>query len=108
MKQIVNLTPHTINLNNGTAYPSSGTIARVASSFEPIVDADGIPVTKVKFGDVQGLPPEDGEHLYIVSGLVASALAGSRKDVLVPATGHPECIRNEAGQIVSVPAFIIQ
>lgn len=108
MKSIINLTPHAICLNDGTEFPASGAVARVASSFQDIEELNGVPVTKVTFGEVEGLPPEDGEHLYIVSGLVASALNGSRHDIIVPATGHPSCVRNEKGQIVSVPAFIVQ
>ena len=30
-----------------------------------------------------------------------------RNDLLAPATGHPETVRNEQGQIVSVPGFVI-
>jgi len=29
-----------------------------------------------------------------------------RNDLVAPATGHPEAIRNEQGQIVSVPGFV--
>ena len=42
--------------------------------------------------------------MYIVSALVLSALAGNREDVVAPATGHPETIRQD-GKIVSVPGL---
>lgn len=94
-----NFTPHTISLNDGTSFPSEG-LARVANSFTDF-DADG--VCRVEYGEVEGLPePEDGV-LLIVSAMVLAA--SDRSDLVAPATGHPECVRNE-GRIVSVPGFV--
>jgi len=99
MTTIKNYTPHTINLNNGQSYPSVG-LARVSSTFTDF-DADG--VCRVEYGEVEGLPePEDGV-LLIVSAMVLAA--SDRADLIAPATGHPDCIRNE-GRIVSVPGFV--
>lgn len=99
MTTIKNYTPHTINLNNGESYPSVG-LARVSSKFTDF-DADG--VCRVEYGEVEGLPePEDGV-LLIVSAMVLAA--SDRSDLVAPATGHPECVRNE-GRIVSVPGFV--
>ena len=96
----VNLTPHTINLNDGRSFPPSGKVSRVSS--HPGVFEDDC--CDVVFGDVQDLPePVDGVRL-IVSGMVASRVPG-RKDVVSPATGHPDCVR-ENGQVKSVPGFI--
>lgn len=100
--QIINCTPHDIVLNNGETFPISGNIARVSSSFE----ATGKGFFKVAYGEVTGLPDEQEDTLYIVSSMVANAT--SRKDVIVPATGHPDTIRNDKGQIVSVPGFIVK
>lgn len=100
--QIINCTPHAIALNNGESFPISGNVARVSSSFK----ATGKGFFKVVYGEVTGLPDEQEDTLYIVSSMVANVT--SRKDVIVPATGHPECIRNEKGQIVSVPGFIVK
>ena len=100
--QIVNLTPHTIVLNDGREFPASGTVARVQAGFSTIVDD----VCSQTFGEVEGLPsPQDGTT-YIVSAMVLSALAGKRQDVVAPATGHPLCVRNDKGHIVSVPCFV--
>jgi hypothetical protein len=100
MKKFINLTPHTININDGAAYAASGVVARVANNHTPF-DADG--VASIEWGEVTGLPaPQDGV-IYIVSGLVAQA--AKRQDVVSPASGHPNVIRNN-GQIVSVPGFI--
>lgn len=96
----LNFTPHTINLNDGTSYPSQG-IARVSATFTDF-DSDG--VCQQKFGDVQGLPdPQDGVKL-IVSAMVLSA--SNRTDLVAPATGHPDTVRNDKGHIVSVPGFV--
>jgi len=101
--KFVNLTPHVIAINDGRTFPSVG-LARVSATFGDF-DDDG--VTEQVFGAVEGLPdPQDGT-LYIVSGLVLTAMAGSdRKDLVAPASGHPEVIRNDKGHIVSVPGFI--
>lgn len=99
---IVNCTPHEVKLNNGESFPVSGNIARVSSSFEET----GKGFFKVAYGEVTGLPDEQADTLYIVSSIVASAT--SRRDVTVPATGHPDTIRNDKGQIQSVPGFIVK
>ena len=116
--QFVNLTDHNIALNNGTVFPPSGQIARVATGYSDF-DADGI--CAAIFGGVTGLPDSQPETMYIVSGMVAAAVAAAnaahnadeyhttggmvRWDVVSPATGHPDA-RRENGQIISVPGFI--
>jgi hypothetical protein len=102
MAQYINLTPHAISLNDGRSFAPSGTVARVSAGFTTIIDD----ISRQSFGEVTGLPaPEEGVRL-IVSALVLSALAGSRPDVVAPATGHPDCVRNDKGHIVSVPCFV--
>ena len=96
----VNLTPHAIHLNDGRVFPPSGQIARVSAEHSPF-EGD---LCLVVFGRVQNLPePQEGVY-YIVSALVADA--ARRPDVVSPATGHPEVVRDEKGQIKSVPGFI--
>jgi hypothetical protein len=34
------------------------------------------------------------------------AQAAKRQDVVSPATGHHDCVRNDKGHIVSVPGFV--
>lgn len=99
----INLTPHNIVLTDGTVFPPSGTIARVTVSHSEF-NSDGI--CEAVFGEIQGLPDPQEGVIYIASGMIASALKGIRNDIVSPATGHPLCIRNEKGQIVSVPGFI--
>lgn len=100
--KFINLTPHAIKLNDGTEIAPSGTIARVNSEY---TEFNGNGVCQVVFGDVQNLPAPQEGVLYIVSGMVAAA-AKDRSDLVAPATGHPKCVRNEKGQIVSVPGFV--
>lgn len=101
MKTFINCTPHAIRLNDGTIYEPSGTIARVSSSFTNF-DEDG--VCRVKYGEVTGLPGILSRNYYIVSAMVLAA--SDRDDLVAPATGHPDCIRDKEGHIVSVPGFI--
>ena len=111
MIDIINLTPHTIKLNNGKTFPPSGTIARVSAKFtyvtSPELMREGIYVYKVEYGEIEGLPEPQENVLYIVSAMVLEAgeIIG-RNDLIAPATGHPKAIRNEQGQIVSVPGFV--
>ena len=98
----INLTPHTIVFNDGRSFPASGTIARVQAGFSTIEND----VCSQTFGDVQDLPEPVEGTCYIVSAIVLSALAGKRQDVVAPATGHPLCVRNDKGHIVSVPCFV--
>lgn len=100
MADFRNFTPHEIKLNDGRSFKSQG-VARVSASFTGF-DGDGI--CRQEFGDVQGLPdPQDGVKL-IVSAMVLAA--SDRADLVAPATGHPETVRNEKGHIVSVPGFV--
>ena len=62
-------------------------------------------VIRLNNGEVQGLPDPKPGTRYIVSAMVAGAT--NRMDVVVPATGHPECIRKD-GQVYAVPGFIVK
>ena len=97
--KIINLTPHILRLNDGTEYAPSGTVARVSTSYTPFIDG----VASVTFGELQGLPAPQEGALFVASALVCQA--AKRADVVSPATGHPDCKR-ENGQVVSVPGFI--
>ena len=101
MPNFINCTPHPIVLNNGTVYAPSGQIARVSSSHTPL-DANG--VCRVVYGDLVNVPDPAPDTLYIVSALVLGA--SDRKDLVAPATGHPDCVRDAQGHIVSVPGFV--
>lgn len=103
MTTFKNYTPHTITLNDGREYASEG-LARVSATFSKF-DENG--VCNQEFGQVTGLPEPADNTLYIVSALVLTAAkAQGRTDCVVPATGHPDCVRNDKGFIVSVPGFV--
>jgi hypothetical protein len=108
MVKFINLTPHTIYLNDGRKFEPSGQIARVSNQFKEVDLVDDVIIYEVTYGDIEGLPePEEGK-LFIVSAMVLEAGRKiGRNDLVAPATGHPEAIRNEQGQIVSVPGFIM-
>ncbi len=112
---LINLTPHTINLvsaANAWSFPPSGQIARctvervrvsniwLGEPGDPTTQ-DIVPVNTVRYGDIEGLPAPRIGVAYIVSSLVASALHGSRPDVLVP----DDTIRDDQGRIVGCQAF---
>ena len=98
-----NFTPHNIVLNSGEVFAPEG-LARVQASFSSF-DENG--VCSQVFGEVTGLPaPEEGVLLIVSAMVLSAAQAQGRRDVVAPATGHPLCVRNEAGHIVSVPGFV--
>ena len=101
--KFINLTPHDIVLNDGTVYHSSG-VARLTDTYS---DFDADRICSVTYGGITNLPlPEPGIR-YIVSSMVLTAgKAMGRTDLVAPATGHPECKRQN-GEIISVPGFII-
>ena len=100
-----NYTPHMIVLNNGTEYKPTWTIARVKVDF---TEFDTNWICEQVFSNVEWLPEinKNESVKYIVSWMVLSALQWIRDDVVAPATGHPETIRNEKGHIISVPWFV--
>ena len=102
--KFINLTPLTIALNSGKTFAPISTdtkeCARVSASFTQI---DGY-FCRQQFGEIEGLPAPSEGVFYIVSALVFAAT--DRQDVIAPATGHPDCQRNEKGHILSVPCFL--
>jgi hypothetical protein len=98
----INLTPHAIKLNDGRIFETSGIIARVSTSYTDFVND----IATVTFGNVENLPEQKPDVLYIVSAMVKQAIGNKRNDLIVPATGHKDCKRNSDGQIISVPGFI--
>ena len=104
--KFINLTPHTITINNGTEYHPSGKVARVTNKFSNFCCG----ISTVFYGEIENLPePEEGT-IYIVSAMVLAANNSKPKcrrrgDLVSPATGHPDCKRAN-GFIVSVPGFV--
>ena len=100
----INCTPHAIKLNDGRVFEPSGTVARVAQT---ISEFDDNRIAVQSFGVVTDLPePKEGTY-YIVSAMVLErAQIEGRCDVVAPATGHKDCVRDENGRILSVPGFL--
>ena len=90
--EIINMTPHKINLYSGdyiTVYPSRGQI-RCEQSLKKVSNIvfngtkrASIPIYKIVYGNVDGLPKEKAGIFYIVSNLVAQQCK-YRKDLLFP------------------------
>lgn len=96
---IKNFTPHCINVvdTEGKAlasFPSEG-IARVSSATEVVGELNGLPLTKTKFGEVEGLPEEKEGVFYIVSAMIKSTLP-NRHDLLVPGLQ----VRDDQGRVI--------
>lgn len=73
--KFINLTPHTITLNDGTSFPTEGN-ARVADTYTEF-NASG--VCKVKHGDIENLPEPEPNTTFIVSAMVPSSCKGKRQ-----------------------------
>ena len=97
--ELVNLTPHTINLvtENGEeiAVEPSGQLARVTTETVRYGYIGKIPLTKTEYGVVEGLPEPNDNCIYIVSLAVASRVP-NRTDVMIP----NESIRDDKGHVV--------
>lgn len=99
MINMVNLTPHDVNFvdNDGnivrTVKPS-GVVARLSVETIVIGEIDGIQVTESVFSDIENLPEEAEDTIYIVSSLVAEK--AKRPDVYVP-NGS---VRDSNGRII--------
>lgn len=106
---IINLTPHAITIESPsgerTTFPASGNVARVSQiTSETSQVISGIPVSTSSFGEVIGLPTQEDNTIFIVSGLVLGACK-NRNDVIAPLTDS-SAIRNEAGHIVAVKGWL--
>lgn len=105
---IVNLTPHAIDVlekrdddtyTTIVSIPPSGTIARLDQTTERIGMIGDIPITTTEFGEIEGLPPYDGNKKYIVSYPIAKQLGSNafiRNDILIV----NESVRDSEGKII--------
>ena len=100
--KIVNLTPHALTLkgvDGVLVVPPSGEVVRVSQTDTAlgVVQVDGVelPLVAKQFGAVVGLPDAQDGVLFVVSGMVRSALTG-RDDVWAPGP----LLRDDAGNVV--------
>ena len=89
---IVNLTPHTINLC-GKEITSSG-VARAIVTSEIIGNINEVPVRRNRYGSVEGLPNPEANTIFIVSALTAQACK-DRDDVYMT----DQAVRDDQGRI---------
>ena len=102
MKKIINLTPHDVNIvseDKIITIEAFKIVARCAQINQRIGEIEtnkgSIPLSRTQFGEVENLPEQDEDVLYIVSRLVKDACP-ERPDLLVP----NEIVRDETGRIV--------
>ena len=103
MKQILNYTPHALNVvgldGSVTTFPSVG-VARLATSTVSVNPINGFGVVATAFADVTGLPDPVSGTYCVVSRLVFSACP-DRSDLLCPG----ELIRDADGNVVGCKGF---
>ena len=96
---IINLTPHSVNLPIGEI-PPSGEIARVSVTLADSGSFAGISLVTGSYGQVTGLPETADGVLYIVSAMVRVACP-DRKDL-----GSPSgLVRDASGNITGCVAL---
>jgi hypothetical protein len=116
--RIINLTPHQLNIYDPSGKtvilslppPPEGTpIPRVSTKAEIVgtVNTDGveIPIRKIVYGDVENLPEEKEDTIYIVSTFVTLALKEKgikRADLLSPDTNPDSVVRDKDGRVLGV------
>ena len=108
MTNIINLTPHKINIvdeegNVVKIFESSGE-ARAAQKDVEIGTLEGIPIIETTFGEPIDLPEYSYGTYYIVSAITAKAayLSGrNTQDLLLTA----KTVRNSNGQIIGCQAL---
>ena len=108
MTNIINLTPHPVNIVNEEGnvikvFESAG-VARAAQKDVEIGRLEGIPIIETEFGEPIGLPEYSQGTYYIVSAITAKAasLSGrNTQDLLL--TG--KTVRNSDGQIIGCQAL---
>jgi hypothetical protein len=107
---IVNLTPHALNLmpegpdGPTVTIPPSGQVARCAVDRVQVntvaVDGIAIPVNQTRFGEVSDLPDPQPDTIFVVSALVAQAVP-DRQDVFIT----DDAVRDEQGRIIGARAL---
>ena len=108
MKQILNLTPHTLVVG-GNEIKSAG-VARVSETSELVrteaTPYGEIPVFRTTFGHVIDLPEEREDTLLVVSAITARAAMQenpNRRDIFVPG----KQIRDTEGRIIGCEGIAI-
>ena len=105
-----NYTPHLISLYTPDGRTqlcgiSSSGVARAKEIHETIdrltTDNFNVPVDKVSYGEVDGLPPEKEGVYHVVSMITALQCAGKRNDLLIVSG----TVRDDQGRIIGCTGF---
>ncbi len=112
--RILNLTPHTVNYDDGEQLRQihSTGVVRLNQAIQPSDPIDGLLVVMSTYEGLSGLPEDlrSGDVL-IVSSVVANHWPEMNRPnditVLVPDTGNT-CKRDNDGRVVSVSRFIVK
>lgn len=119
--KFINLTPHEISVDKDAvriSIPSTGDCRVAVKAVDDgdtleILNEAGmkfkVPLVRNNYGDIEGLPKQEPDTVYIVSLIVLNALKtkgrlGYRPDVVAPDTGKT-AIR-EDGKIIAVTQFV--
>jgi hypothetical protein len=102
MQTLVNLTPHAIVIAGGVTLPPSGAVARCSTLNTPAGEHAGVPLSRVTYGAVEGLPAPAEGVLYVVSGLVRAAVP-LRLDVASPG----DLVRDASGAVVGCRGLVV-
>ena len=107
---IVNLTPHDLNLmpkgpdGPVVTIPRSGQVARCTVDRVQVdavtVDGISVPVNQTRFGEVFDLPGPQPDTIFVVSALVAQAVP-ERQDVFIV----DDAVRDDQGRIIGARAL---
>ena len=95
LPEVINLTPHAINVVGYEEIPAAGLVPRVAMQTKAAGLVAGMPTTSTHYGKVEGLPEKMDDVSFIVSKMVKDACP-DREDLLYPA----ELVRDDKGNIV--------
>ena len=97
--QIINCTPHPINLLDGEVIEKSGIIPRLIEKEKKIESIEKYSLYQKSFGQIDNLPEKKPDTYYIVSALIVQACP-EREDLLVP-----RVIRDGQGKIIGCDGF---
>lgn len=98
-QMFMNLTPHAVIVVNDygddTIIEPSGLVARINSKDMVIGHINGVPITRKRFEEIEGLPQPEKNLYFIVSYMIA-ARCKDRDDLLVP----NELIKDRYGRVI--------
>lgn len=110
--QLINLTPHPFVLMNSEEEPvlelppcdnpPRADVEKELVSILEIQEDVGVRVTKVRMGEVKGLPEPYSDKRYVVSRVIAEACP-NRTDLYIP----DETVRDNEGNIIGCRALAV-